>query len=122
VQRTSVERVAETEEERRRFERADLVVRIEYTSIDDLFSEFTHDINEGGLFIETEQPCAIGSTVQLQFHLPGSDAPVKTRGIVVRHDDGADGRAPGMAVEFDELDPAERERINTVVRSMRTRR
>ena len=48
-------------EERRRFDRTALVVRVEYSTVDDLFSEFTHDINEGGVFIETSDPQPIGT-------------------------------------------------------------
>jgi hypothetical protein len=42
--------------ERRRSNRAEMVVHIDYATVDELFSEFTRDINEGGLFIETEKP------------------------------------------------------------------
>jgi uncharacterized protein (TIGR02266 family) len=108
-------------EDRRRFERADLVVSIEYSTIDDLFAEFTRDINEGGVFIETEDPEAIGTTVDLQFYLPGSSDPVKAAGLVVRCSDGSDGGPMGMAVEFESLAPDARERINDLIRSMRSR-
>ncbi len=108
-------------EERRRSERADLVVRIEYSTVDDLFSEFTRDINEGGVFIETEDPQEIGTAVDLQFHLPGSTDPVKAAGLVVRIGDGSDGGPIGMGIEFESLPIAARERINDLIRSMRTR-
>ena len=107
-------------EDRRRFERAELVVRIEYSTVDDLFSEFTRDINEGGVFIETEDPQGIGTTVDLQFYLPGSTDPVKAAGLVVRVGDGSDGGPIGMAVEFENLPTAARERINDLIRSMRS--
>ena len=37
------------DEERRRFGRSDLLVQVEYSTVDEIFSEFTRDINEGGL-------------------------------------------------------------------------
>ena len=40
--------------ERRRSERAPVTVRIEYATVDALFSDFTRDINEGGIFVETD--------------------------------------------------------------------
>jgi uncharacterized protein (TIGR02266 family) len=107
-------------EERRRFERAEVVVRIEYATVDDLFSEFTHDINEGGVFIETEAPQAIGTTVDLQFYLPGSSDPIKAAGLVVRVSEDHDSGPIGMAVEFESLPPDARERINGLIRSMRS--
>lgn len=121
MSRVSIETVEDlAAEERRRFKRAELVVRIEYSTIDDLFSEFTRDINEGGVFIETEDPQRIGTTVDLQFHLPGSTDPVKAAGVVVRISNGSDGEPIGMAVEFDSLPSATRERINDLIRSMRS--
>jgi uncharacterized protein (TIGR02266 family) len=107
--------------DRRRFERTELVVSIEYSTVDDFFSEFTRDINEGGVFIETERPQPVGTTVDLQFHLPGSEDPVKAVGLVVRSGDGTDGSPIGMAVEFDGLSSDARERIDEIVRSMRSR-
>ena len=106
--------------DRRRFERADLVVSIEYSTVDDLFSEFTRDINEGGVFIETETPQALGTTVDRQFHLPGSSDPIKAPGLVVRSNDGSEPGPLGMAVEFESLPPDSRERINDLIRSMRS--
>lgn len=107
--------------DRRRFERAEVVVQIEYSTVDDLFSEFTRDINEGGLFIETEDPLALGTTVDLQFLLPGSSDPIKAAAEIVRLSDGSDGEPVGMAVEFDSLPADARKRINELIRSMRSR-
>ena len=107
-------------DERRRSERAGLVVRIEYSTVDDLFSEFTRDINEGGVFIETETPEEIGATIDLQFYLPGSSDPVKATGTVVRRNDGSKPGQLGMGVEFEHLSPETRARINDLIRSMRS--
>ncbi len=108
------------EDDRRRSERADLVVRIEYSTVDDLFSEFTRDINEGGVFIETENPQPIGATIDLQFQLPGSSDPVKAVGTVVRCNDGGAPGQLGMGVEFESLSSETRARINQIIRSMRS--
>ncbi|HKE11487.1 MAG TPA: PilZ domain-containing protein, partial [Myxococcota bacterium] len=53
--------------EKRRSERTPLVVRVDYTTVDAFFSEFTANINEGGLFIETETPPPSGTAVLLNF-------------------------------------------------------
>ena len=105
--------------ERRRSDRAELIVRVDYSTIDELFSEFTRDINEGGLFIETEKPRPPGTEVCLYFNLPGSDRTVKTSGTVVRVCDGSDGRTPGMGIEFEELPQDARAHINQVIRALR---
>lgn len=107
-------------DERRRFDRTALVVRVEYSTVDDLFSEFTHDINEGGVFIETNDPQPIGTVVALQFHLAGVNEPVKTSGVVVRTSDGSDGSVQGMGVEFENLPADAREQINRMIQSLKS--
>ena len=49
-------RSAAADSERRRSTRAPFVVRVDYGTVDAFFSEFTSDVNEGGMFIETETP------------------------------------------------------------------
>ena len=106
--------------ERRRSDRAELIVRVDYSTVDELFSEFTRDINEGGLFIETETPRSTGTIVSMQFMLPGSDEPICTAGRVVRTSLGGDGGPPGMGVEFDELCAEDSDRIDELIRGLRT--
>lgn len=106
--------------ERRRANRSALTVRIDYATVDEIFSEFTRDINEGGLFIETEKPHLPGTEVSMQFHLPGSDEVVETVGRVVRVSRGGSGVPPGMGIEFDELKPEDRKKIDRIVRALRS--
>jgi len=105
--------------DRRRARRSALTVRIDYATVDEIFSEFTRDINEGGLFIETEKPHLPGTEVSMQFHLPGGDEVVETVGRVVRISPGGPGATPGMGIEFDELTPEDRKRIDRIVRALR---
>ena len=107
-------------QDRRRSNRNALTVRIDYATVDEIFSEFTRDINEGGLFIETEKPHLPGTEVSMQFHLPGSDEIVETIGRVVRVSPGGGGMPPGMGIEFDELKPDDRKKIDRIVRALRT--
>src|SRR6056297_1850264 len=79
--------------ERRRASRASITVRIDYATVDEMFSEFTRDINEGGLFIETEKPHQPGTEVSMQFHLPGSQEVLQTLGRVVRVSTGGSSPA-----------------------------
>jgi uncharacterized protein (TIGR02266 family) len=107
------------EDDRRRARRAGVTVRIDYATVDELFSEFTRDINEGGLFIETEKPHQPGTEVSMQFHLPGSQEVLCTLGRVVRVTHGAVGMPAGMGIEFDELTPDDRVKIDRIVRALR---
>jgi uncharacterized protein (TIGR02266 family) len=105
---------------RRRAGRASVTVRIDYSTVDEMFSEFTRDINEGGLFIETEKPHQPGTEVSMQFHLPGSQEVLQTLGRVVRVSSGNLGVRSGMGIEFDELTQADRVKIDRIVRALRS--
>lgn len=105
--------------ERRRANRAAVTVRIDYATVDEMFSEFTRDINEGGVFIETEKPHRVGTEVSMQFHLPGSSEVLHTVGRIVRVSHGGEGDPPGMGIEFDELTPDDRVKIDRIVRALR---
>jgi len=108
--------------ERRRSERAPVVVRIEYSTVDSFFSDFTRNINEGGIFVETDEPIPLDEKVDLTLRLPGAPEPVHVSGRVVRVEPAAQGSPAGIAIEFGELDAHARERINAVVRRLRGER
>ena len=99
--------------EKRRSPRTPFNIRVRYATVDDLFSDFARNINEGGMFIETSEPCPVDTVVSLDFELPGDTAPVRTKGRVVWVDD------EGMGIEFEDLDAAARARINHLVRELR---
>ncbi len=110
----------ESLDERRKSERVDLLVRVTVQSVDELFSEFARNINEGGIFIETDAPKELGTSLTLQFMLPGSDDVIEVGGTVVRLSNGDEaGEAPGMGVEFGDLNSGARECINELVRRLR---
>lgn len=107
-------------DDRRKSERVDLLVRVTYQSVDELFSEFARNINEGGIFIETDAPKELGTALTLQFMLPGSDDVIEVNGIVVRQSNGDEtGEGPGMGIEFGDLNARARECINELVRRLR---
>ncbi len=118
---TSQELDSGAEFERRKSERTDVVVRVEYTTVDQLFSEFARNINEGGVFVETDQIHPLGTEVHLQFAIPGSEDPLEVVGRVVHMSEGTTGEPQGVGIEFDDLDNQARSRINQLVRELRTR-
>jgi uncharacterized protein (TIGR02266 family) len=117
----SVDKDDNDDAERRRASRASVTVRIDYATVDEMFSEFTRDINEGGVFIETEKPHQAGTEVSMQFHLPGSGEVLRTIGRVVRVSNGRQSAPAGMGIEFDELTPSDRRKIDTIVRALRSK-
>src|SRR5262245_51619723 len=106
--------------ERRRTERAPVVVRIEYSTVDALFSDFTRNINEGGIFVETDEPIPLDEKVDLKLRLPGSDEFVHVSGRVVRVERTTESTPGGIAIEFEQLDARARELINAAVRRLRS--
>ena len=112
--------IDDEEAERRHAMRASVTVRIDYATVDEMFSEFTRDINEGGVFIETEKPHQAGTEVSMQFHLPGTGEVLHTIGRVVRVSSGNLTAPAGMGIEFDELTSADRSKIDKIVRALRS--
>jgi type IV pilus assembly protein PilZ len=109
--------------ERRASPRADFVVRVNYQTVDSLFSEFARNINDGGIFVETDAPQPIGTSVELEFKLPGADRPIEVIGNVVRSiesDQATPDGAAGMGIEFENLDSDVREQINEIIQRLRS--
>jgi uncharacterized protein (TIGR02266 family) len=107
--------------ERRRSERYALVLPVDYSAVDAFFTEFSANINEGGMFIETNEPAPLGTVIELQFRLPGLDRPLEVSATVAWLSDGKAESPAGMGVEFNELSPDAREAINSVVRKLRAK-
>ncbi len=119
---SSETRDIETNVERRRSPRAPLIVRVRYGSVDAVFSEFTRNVNEGGVFIKTDTPAALGTQVNLEFELPGGAGTIKAIGRVTHVQEERDSLEPsGMGVRFEELDADARQRINDFVRRLRSK-
>ena len=106
--------------ERRRTERTPVVVRIEYSTVDALFSDFTRNINEGGIFVETDDLIPLDEKVELKLRLPNSNEFVHVTGRVVRVEPTTATSAGGIAIEFEQLDANARELINAAVRRLRS--
>ena len=109
----------ESAEERRRHDRLALKVPVDYSSVDAFFTEFTTNINEGGMFIEMDTPPELGTDVALQFRLPGEEQPLQVEGRVAWISDGKADSPAGAGVEFKNLSAEAREQINRIVRDLR---
>jgi len=108
--------------DRRRSQRECAEIQVQYESIDELFTEFTRDINEGGVFVATDNPLGLDEPVSLSFRLPGGAPSIHVTGRVVRVQTKDEDGAAGMAVAFDALDARARSAIDSLVRSLRSRR
>ncbi|NNL65290.1 MAG: TIGR02266 family protein [Myxococcales bacterium] len=111
----------QTGSERRKASRTEAVIPVDYSTVDEFFSEFTTNINEGGMFVGTDNPHPVDTLVTLQFHLPECAEPCSVTGRVVWVRQTADAEGPrGMGIEFEALDDTTRSQINGLVRDLRT--
>ena len=105
--------------ERRRLERTTLKVPVDYSGVDAFFSEFASNINEGGLFIETDHPGEMDEVVQLQIQLPTLEEPIQVDGRIAWISDGKADQPAGMGIEFVGLPSELRLTLDRVVRQLR---
>lgn len=108
-------------EERRSTSREPIKIPIDYSAVDVFFSEFASNINEGGMFIETDNPAELDDVVQLQMRFPELESPVQVGGRVAWTSDGKEDGPPGMGIEFLDLTAEARDTINQVVQKLRTK-
>ena len=93
---------------RRQFSRAPLATQIQCEGC--MALAFSRDVSTGGMFVETSIPCEVGTRVEVRFHLNDRDPIIvtsaETKYIVPNL---------GMGVEFIDLSPSDRERIENYV-------
>jgi type IV pilus assembly protein PilZ len=106
--------------DRRQSARKPITIPVAYGTLDAFFTEFASNINEGGMFVETDTPADLDELVQLQFSFPGVEGIIQVIGRVAWISDGKDESPAGMGIEFQDLDPETRETINSAVRRLRT--
>ncbi len=87
----------------RLFERFPLRMSVEYEYRHRVRHESTANLSRGGVFIETDDPPAVGSELTLRVHAPASADAVELRGTVVRTASAIQGRHGGVGVQFTEL-------------------
>ena len=102
--------------ERRIHERIalDLLVQFRLKSMDDFMMEHASNLSTGGMFIRTDTPKPLGSMVYLQFQLEQGEKLIEGMGRVV-HVNPATSAAPGMGIEFVNLDDASEEVIDEII-------
>jgi uncharacterized protein (TIGR02266 family) len=96
-----------------------LVVRMRFPRLEDFRSRYARDISRGGVFIQTQQPKPVGSSVVLVLELATGDESVALSGEVVTslapQDASAQGLAPGMGIRFLDLEGAKRRAIEDLL-------
>jgi uncharacterized protein (TIGR02266 family) len=78
------------------------------------FFGYAKNISSSGIFVNTLTPKAIGEEFSLELSVPKSDIIIKCRCRVIwsRRFSEADGKDPGMGIQFLDLDPDMADRID----------
>jgi type IV pilus assembly protein PilZ len=108
-------------ENKRRSARLHHEIPVAYRTVGSFLSDWATNISQGGLFINTRKPLPVGTEVKIIIQLPGAAFPFDINGRVKRVEPVGNpaNAAPGMAVEFTELDRAKRDRIESFVQKLR---
>jgi type IV pilus assembly protein PilZ len=85
-------------------------------------SAWAVNISKGGIFVNTPSPSPMGTIIRLTVSLPDVPAPTELTGRVMRVVPASkDGKeAPGMALEFIDVDAEKAKRIDAFVEKLRT--
>ncbi len=84
-----------------------VTARLEYATDQELAADYVANLSQGGAFVRTARPAAVGAQVMLEMRLPGG-VELKARSIVVFTNQS------GMGVRF-ELDPSGQETLSGVI-------
>jgi len=87
-----------------------LETAIDLHSKSNFFTGYTENISDGGLFLATDEPFALGTEVDIAFTLPGS-IEVRARGAVRWIRDEVDGLSRGVGIAFTYLSASAQEAI-----------
>lgn len=106
-----------TEVERRVESRVPIRVLVEYEKVDDFLADYSSNLSLGGMFIQTDDPLAVGTRFRLRLRLPDRPKPVEAyaevRWVVPT---GGRGTA-GMGVQFEDLAPADLKAVEQLLGS-----
>ena len=88
-----------SKDERRINKRLDTNIEISYVHEHDYLISFTKNISADGMFVETEKPPAVGSTIKLVFSI-GNLKKIETNAEVIWINKGALSKDHGMGLKF----------------------
>ncbi len=105
----------------RRADRLQHELLVAYRTVDGFITDWAVNISKGGLFINTRNPLAVGTTVRLIISLPDTAFPFDLTGRVMRVNefDNPSNQVPGMGIEFVDVDDEKRARIERFVERLR---
>lgn len=113
----------QSEDDRRRGERAPIELRVEYRRLNTFFADYTKNISRGGSFIATEKPLPVGTEFVFALGVPGLSEPMRLRGKVIwvtSTVEATRANPAGMGIEFQYDEGERREKEAAIERLMTT--
>jgi uncharacterized protein (TIGR02266 family) len=106
---------------KRRANRLHHELPVAYRTVGSFLTDWATNISQGGLFINTRKPLPVGTVVKLIIQLPSAEFPFDITGRVTRvtEFDNHANMVPGMGIEFTDIDPGKREKIEVFVEQLR---
>jgi molecular chaperone DnaK len=95
-----------------------LAVRLSYATVDEFVERFAVNISRGGVFIRSRDPRPVGTRLAFELRLHGGEPVIRGKGVVrwVRAEStGRPPVAPGMGVQFTDLDDRSRAVVERMV-------
>jgi len=96
-----------------------LAVRLSYGTVDEFVERFAVNISRGGVFIRSREPKPVGTVIAFELRLTGGEAVVRGKGVVrwIQAEDRSahPPRAPGMGLQFTELEEGSRAIVDRMV-------
>ncbi len=103
----------------RRHARVSVHFPVEYRFDDRLHTAYARTIGLGGCFLETTEPCPLGTDLKVRFQLPALEVMLELDGKVVymrpRRDDAPAARGPGMGLKFRDVGDIARDTLRTYI-------
>jgi uncharacterized protein (TIGR02266 family) len=100
--------------ERRTSMRMKLHAKVTVQSESNFFMGFSENISEGGIFVSSLSPPALGTRVELSVGIEDSE-PIPVVGVVRWHRQGTDGATTGCGVEFSDISDDVRRQLEALL-------
>ena len=105
--------------DRRKHPRVLLRALVDYESEDTFLYDYSKDLSQGGLFIQTDKPLKVNETIDLKFSLPDIAKVFEVKGQVRWvNPESVGGLMKGMGIAFQELSPEDKKLIQNYVLKM----
>jgi type IV pilus assembly protein PilZ len=106
----------------RRADRLQHEVLVAYRTVAGFMTDWAVNISKGGLFVNTRSPLEVGSEVKLILSLPDGNPTFDLLGRVSwvnpQSAAGEPGAAPGMGIEFLDVDTEKKARLEAFVKKL----